>query len=366
MNGFLDTGRSAARWTGRHAGWTAAAAALAATAWLVHRQAKAAERDRPPKGEFITVDGVKLHYHDRGEGPALVLLHGNGTLADDFMISGLYGEATHKYRVVAFDRPGFGYSTRPRSRVWSAKAQAKVLLQALSQLGIHEAIVLGHSFATQVALEMALAAPERVRALVLESGYYFPSARLDALLFSAPAVPVVGDVLRYTLAALTSRLMLPALIRRMFQPAAVPARFRHMPMELMLRPSQLRAAAAESALLVPQAIRMAKHYDALRMPVFLIAGTGDRVVDTDAQTVRLFRTLHRGEIRLVPNVGHMVHHSETLAVLTLIDDAAAAADIQAPLVLGDQDRVAADAAAGPKEKTDSTASLQAWAQTSTV
>jgi pimeloyl-ACP methyl ester carboxylesterase len=346
-------------------GWAIGAAAMAATAFLVHRQAKAAERARPPKGGFLTVDGVRLHYHDRGEGPAVVFLHGNGTLADDFLISGVYGEATHKYRVLAFDRPGFGYSERPRRKVWTAEAQAALLLNALRQLGVGEAIIVAHSFATQVAIAMALAAPSRVRALVLEGGYYFPTPRLDALLLSWPAVPVIGDVLRYTASALLSRLMLPRIIRRIFQPAAVPPRFRHMPTELMLRPSQLRAAAEESALLVPQAMRLQKRYRALRMPVFLLAGADDKIVSARSQTLRLFRTLERGEIRILPRVGHMAHHTAPKALLTLIDDAATAADIQSPLLLRREDRVQ-EPAVGGGDTADKTASLQAWTQTSSV
>ena len=34
-----------------------------------------------PEGKFITVDGVRLHYIERGAGPVIVLLHGNGTMA---------------------------------------------------------------------------------------------------------------------------------------------------------------------------------------------------------------------------------------------------------------------------------------------
>lgn len=354
---------TARRW--RWSGWAIGAAMLATTAFLVHRQAKAAERDRPPKGEFITVDGARLHYHDRGDGPALLFLHGNGSLSEDFLLSGVYGEATHRYRVIAFDRPGFGYSERPRQKIWSAQAQAKLFLRALQQLGISEAIIVAHSFATQVAVEMALAAPHRVRALVLEGGYYFPTARLDALLSAPPAIPVIGDVLRYTVSALASRLMLPRMIRRMFAPAAVPPRFRQMPTELMLRPSQLRAAAAESALMVPQAMRLRKRYGELRMPVFLLTGAEDKIVNPKAQTLRLFRALFRGEIRVLPRTGHMAHHTSPKALLTLIDDAAAAAAIQAPLELRVQDRVQ-DRADAVSENTDKTASLQAWAQTSTV
>jgi hypothetical protein len=88
----------------------AAAAGLALCAAFVRHQTRRAERAFPPDGRFVTVDGVRLRYLEWGDGPPLVLLHGNGMLADDFDISGVAAEAARRYRVIAFDRPGYGYS----------------------------------------------------------------------------------------------------------------------------------------------------------------------------------------------------------------------------------------------------------------
>ncbi len=63
--------------------------ALVATALLNRYLAKKAERDNPPAGRFIEVNGVRLHYVERGEGDAVVLLHGNGSMIQDFECSGL-------------------------------------------------------------------------------------------------------------------------------------------------------------------------------------------------------------------------------------------------------------------------------------
>ena len=62
----------------------ATAASLAAmTAYNVYR-ARKVEREHPPTGRFVTVDGVRLHYIEKGEGPPVVLLHGNVVTAEDF------------------------------------------------------------------------------------------------------------------------------------------------------------------------------------------------------------------------------------------------------------------------------------------
>ena len=85
--------------------------------WLVVRaKTRQAERTHPPAGKFVTVDGVRLHYLERGEGLALVLLHGNGVTSDDFALSGLIERASEHYRVIAFDRtrPSSAHSRRAR------------------------------------------------------------------------------------------------------------------------------------------------------------------------------------------------------------------------------------------------------------
>jgi hypothetical protein len=53
-----------------------AAAVLAAAGLINHTLARRAERRNPPEGKFLTVENVRLHYIERGAGPAIVLLHG--------------------------------------------------------------------------------------------------------------------------------------------------------------------------------------------------------------------------------------------------------------------------------------------------
>jgi pimeloyl-ACP methyl ester carboxylesterase len=184
--------------------------AAVASALLNRWLAKKAERRNPPIGRFITVEGVRLHYVERGTGTPLVLLHGNGSMIEDFQSSGLIDLAAKKYRVIAFDRPGFGHSDRPRSTIWTPEAQADLIAAALKEIGVPGAIVLGHSWGTLVALALAVKYPQEVQALVLASGYYYPNARADVVILSPPAMPLIGDLLSHTISPLLSRLMWPA------------------------------------------------------------------------------------------------------------------------------------------------------------
>jgi len=285
-------------------------AALAGLAALNRQRALDAQRRFPPRGDFIRVRGVRLHKIDTGgPGPAVVLLHGNGVTLADMEISGLVARIARRRRVVAFDRPGFGYSERPRGIAWTPAAQASLLAGALERMGIEQAVVVGHSWGSMVALALALDHPRLVQGLVLLSGYYFPSPRTDILAFVPPAIPVIGDVLRHTIAPLVGRLIKGSVIRKVFAPQPVPPRFSSgFPAGLALRPGQIRAASEESALMVPSAAAGARRYAELSIPVTIMAGTADKIADPHWQSVRLHETIRHSHLILLPGVGHMLHY----------------------------------------------------------
>ena len=114
-------------------------------------------------------------------------------------------------------------------------------------------------------------------------------------------------------------------MRRIFGPAKVPAKFADgFPAGLALRPSQLRASAADSALMVPDAFVPPSSYSVLQMPVVIVAGMDDRLIDTGKQSARLHRDIVHSTFYAVAGAGHMVHHTATDAVLAAIDEAAGA------------------------------------------
>lgn len=297
----------------------AATAAIATGLWVQYR-AREAERNNPPVGRFIEVDGVRLHYVDRGEGPAVVLLHGNTVLLQDFIGSGLLDRLAERYRVIAFDRPGFGYSERPRDRLWTAKAQAVLIQRALACMDVEQPVVLGHSWGTLVAMGMALNYPDRVRGLLLISGYYYPTARLDVALTAPAAIPLLGDALRYTVSPLAGRLLLKRTVQAMFAPAPVPYDFFDvMPREMIVRPLQIRAEAEDAALMIPAAAQFRAHYSELEMPVTIFAGAGDKIVDPESHSARLHAELRRSALVIVPDAGHMVHYAVADRIVDAID-----------------------------------------------
>jgi pimeloyl-ACP methyl ester carboxylesterase len=282
--------------------------AAAAVAVANQRLARLAERRHPPRGQIIEVDGVPIHYFEAGAGEPVLLIHGNGVTAEDWVISGLFERLAATHRVIALDRPGFGYSARPRNRIWTATAQARLIGGTLDRLGVGRLTVIAHSWGTLVALRLALLRPDLVAALGLLSGYYWPTPRLDVPMMSGPAIPGLGDVLRFTLSPLLGWLSAPLVFRRVFSPSAVTPDFkRDFPTSMALRPSQIRASAADTAMMPLEALGVSKHYSELTCPVALIAGDGDKVASFKHQSARLTRETG-WPLATVKGAGHMVHH----------------------------------------------------------
>jgi pimeloyl-ACP methyl ester carboxylesterase len=239
-------------------------------------------------------------------------------MIQDFQSSGLIDLAAKRYRVIAIDRPGFGHSDRPRSIVWTPQAQADLIAAALKKIGVPRAIILGHSWGTLVALALAVKYPQEIQALILASGYYYPTARGDVVILSPPAIPLIGDVLSHTVSPLLSRLMWPLLLHKIFGPSPVPEKFEGFPEEMAVRPSQIRASAAESALMIPSAHTLEKHYRALQMPVAIVSGAEDRLIEPE-QSAHLHHDIPHSTLRSVPGTGHMVHQTATGEIMNAID-----------------------------------------------
>jgi pimeloyl-ACP methyl ester carboxylesterase len=307
---------------GRGAAGLAAAAGLAGAAVLVNVKTSRTERRFPPAGRFVEVDGVRLHYVEQGEGPPLVLLHGLGSMIEDFRLSGLVDQAAQRYRVLAFDRPGYGHSTRPRGTRWTPAAQARLVRKALHKLNAQRPVVLGHSWGSLVATAFALQDPDAARGLVLVSGLYFPSLRVDAPLLAPPAIPLVGTLLRHTVSPFVGRALWPMWLKLIFAPDEVPPYFENFPAWMSVRPRTLRAIAEESLYTLPATLELSRRLHELTLASAVVAGAGDRYVRPRGHSERLQKMLPSARLFLSQRGGHMVHHSDLPLVLQAIDMAA--------------------------------------------
>ena len=159
---------------------------------------------------------------------------------------------------------------------------------------------------------------------MLLSGYYFWTLRPDVLLVTVGALPVIGDVLRYTVSPLFGWLMMPLFKRVLFSPAPVSARFQaeYSP-AMALRPSQIRATSVDGALMIPGALSLRGRYKELSLPVVIMAGDGDKVV-FKRSAERLQANIKGSVLRIVKGAGHMVHHLVPEQVVKAVEEVSAA------------------------------------------
>lgn len=123
---------------------------------------------------------IKLHYHERGAGETLILLHGNGE--DGSYFEHQMARFAPRYRVIALDTRGHGQSPRGEAP-FTIRQFADDLLTFMDERGIERAHLLGFSDGGNIALVFALAHPERVDRLVLnganlDGGGVKPSVQL--------------------------------------------------------------------------------------------------------------------------------------------------------------------------------------------
>src|ERR1044072_5280762 len=87
--------------------------------------------------QSVVVDGMRLNYVSAGSGRPVVLIHGNPGSYEDYTLAGV-GRRSRSYHVVAFDRPGHGYSERQDSVQTTVEVQALIIRAALQKLALEK------------------------------------------------------------------------------------------------------------------------------------------------------------------------------------------------------------------------------------
>lgn len=295
------------------------ATTLVAAALLTRFLTKRAEECHLPGGKIVHVNGQTVHVIDEGSGPCVLLLHGNGGMVEDFEATTLIETLSKTHRVIVLDRAGFGLSTREGGGTWTPEREADHLAAVLAHLDIRNPIVVGHSWGTMVAIALALRDPSFVKGLVLLSGYYYPTSRLDVALQTPVSLPVLGPLLRHTVMPLLSRANAPLAIKHIFAPMEVPLLFSRLySVPMASRPSQLKSVADDTVTMPDSAARLSEHYAELQLPVRIIAGAADQIVSTEEQSERLHLELHNSALQVLDGVGHMTHHARPDLVVAAV------------------------------------------------
>jgi pimeloyl-ACP methyl ester carboxylesterase len=260
----------------------------------------------PPAGRFVDVPGGRLHVVDRGQGPALLLVHGLAGQLCHFTY-GIVDQLATEYRVVAVDRPGSGYSVRTPAASAALGAQADTLAALIETLKLGRVVVVGHSLGGAVALALAQRHPERVAGLALLAPLTHPVRGVPAVFKGLMITRSwMRTLVAWTLAVPVSIANREPMLDMLFGPDAVPGDFATRGGGLLgLRPSHFIAACTDLAAAPQDLPGMVNRYDTTRLPVSILYGRGDRILNPRDQGEALAAKLPGAELTLIAG-GHML------------------------------------------------------------
>jgi pimeloyl-ACP methyl ester carboxylesterase len=276
-----------------------------------------AEARFPPLGEYVLVDGTKLHFVRCGSGQPIVFLHGNDGTVRDFTMS-LFDTLVRQYRLLAFDRPGHGYSENPPGKEATVDVQADLIHKALLQLAIHKPIVVAHSWSGALALNYALRFPDELKGIVLLAGVTFDAEGLNPIPeYYVVRLPIVNAILIPT-CILTGKVRFEGILRRAFSPQVAPAKYVDAFTSLLLRPLELRSAARDEINLNSTLRKMEHEYRNMKIPVVIVTGDADTQVSASNQSYRLHQEIQQSKLIVLRNTGHEIQFAHPEAVADAI------------------------------------------------
>jgi pimeloyl-ACP methyl ester carboxylesterase len=287
--------------------------------------ARQVERADPPRGRFLDLDGCRIHYVDEGAGPPLFLIHGLGGQLGNFTYA-LVGRLAKEFRVIAVDRPGSGYSTRPAGADPRLRAQGALMAKAIGALKLDRPLVVGHSLGGAISLAIGLDHPECASGLAL-------IAPVTQVVETVPAPfrgldiksPLVRRIVAWTLATPLGIIGADRVLGQVFGPERVPPDFITLGGgALGLRPKSFYATSTDLEAVNDGFAEMIARYPTLTLPVGILFGKGDQLLDYRIHGLKTKDQIPKLDLALMEG-GHMLPVTAPEAVADFIRRMARAA-----------------------------------------
>ena len=267
--------------------------------------------DDPELGRMVTTGGFRTNVHDRGAGRPVVLIHGSGPGVSAWANwRGVIPVLAERFRGVAPDMVGFGFSDRPDGFVYSRAAWIDQTLALIDALDLGEVDVVGNSFGGAIALALAIAHPERVRRLVLMGsvGLSFPITEgLEAAWGHEPSLAAMRRLL--DLFAFDRGLVTDELAELRHRASIRPG-FHESFSAMFPAPRQRGVDALAS-----------REEDIRRLPheTLIIHGRDDRVIPLDV-SIRLSGLIDRSQLHVFGRCGHWTQIEHAARFTRLVGD----------------------------------------------
>jgi pimeloyl-ACP methyl ester carboxylesterase len=276
--------------------------------------------------QFVTVDGMMLSYVSAGSGRPVVLIHGTPGSYQDYML-GVVERLAESYHVLAFDRPGHGYSERHDSVQTTVEVQARIIRDALQKIGIEKPVLVGHSWGGSLVLAAAVAYGKEFSGIVLLAPAAYPSLRVEwwSLL---PHFPVIGKFVVNTLTPFLGRAFVRKNLKQAYEPQDMQHDYAEQSAEMWMRPKQIRACAYDERTLGASLKVLSQHYYNIEIPVVIVTGSADRLLDPNEHAYPLQKAIRNSTLIVLQDTGHQLPQTKPDDVILAIDAAWAAASAE--------------------------------------
>jgi len=276
------------------------------------------EKAHPPTGKFIIVNGYKVHYLDMNRVPdtdlaPIVLIHGASANFLDMKMA-LGDRLSKTRRVILVDRPGHGYSERPKDG-YLLGVQTRQINGLIKKLKVEKPVVIGQSYGGAVALKYALDYPNDISGLVLLAGVSYPWPGGVASHYTIGAGDGLGTLLRWTLFPALGALKGPEYTASTFWPLEPPRDYHERAaIGLLFRPHEFKYNAQDITHLLQEVTAMKSDYKTISVPVKILAGTHDTTVSPTIHARTLSQKIPNAHFEFVPYTGHTLQHSATTEI----------------------------------------------------
>jgi 2-hydroxymuconate-semialdehyde hydrolase len=265
----------------------------------------------PEIAETIDVGGVATNYHDHGAGAPVVLIHGSGpgvTAWANWRLT--IPELATRFRVIAPDVLGFGYTERPEGVQYGMEAWTEHLLGFLDALGLEKVALVGNSFGGALALGLGIRAPERVEKLVLMGSVGVPfeiTPGLDAVWGFEPSLDAMRDLMGVF--AYDRSLLTDGLAASRLEAATRPGI--HEAFSSMFPAPRQRSV---DAMTFDEAL-----IRAIDVPTLVVHGRDDQVIPL-ANSLRLLELIETSQLHVFGRCGHWVQIEHSTDFSRIVGD----------------------------------------------
>lgn len=147
----------------------------------------------PFTSRYADVLGHRMHYVDEGEGPILLMIHGNPTWS--FLYREVISRLRGRFRCIAIDLPGYGLSTARPGYLHRPPDQAEAVAAFVERLDLQDVTLVVHDWGGPIGFAAAEAHPERYSRLVVTNTWAWPADETRMVLFSRLVGGPLGRVL---------------------------------------------------------------------------------------------------------------------------------------------------------------------------